>query len=266
MKTSLTLIAFLLGLCSVQSQNWQAVGTVALPEPVASFSIDQEQKIYLGTEKGNLIRLNRNGGQEQYFSMINASPVTLTEAWNRLKLFLFFRENQRISILDRFATNPRETSLTDLGIAFAQLAAPGTDHSLWVLDSRLNELRKYQDNRLIFSTPISNPAINLKNAVHLRAYQNRVILLDAKSGFYFFDQFGNYLYPWKVSGANYFQILNGQVITYNGQEIVSFDLFHPEREQRIKAPSTGTAFLGVLKTETGYVFIERHQLRIYRLL
>ncbi len=242
---------FYLSLFHAQSQVWEEEDSISVPYQIASFAIDQEGKIYLGSVEGDIYRYDENGKEDKLFSGINYSKASIIEPWNRLKLFIFYRENQLIVYMDRFITSPTEYLLNELNVGFVNLATPGVDNSFWLVESSFNELRKYKEKELIFNTPLKN--IDTREATHIRAYQNLLILLNPQFGFYFFDQFGNSLTELPLKGCEYFHISNGTVLTYNGNEVISFDPNQPFQMQKAKAPEGN--YKGVLKMDKSYYFI-----------
>ncbi len=254
-------ILWLLAL-STFGQVWEKEDSIIVSYKISSYAIDQDGKIYLGSDDGDIFRYEQDGSEDKVYSGINFSSVTTIEPWNRLKLFLFYRENQTIVYLDRFVASASTYQLSNLGIGFGSLATIGVDNSFWVLESNNGELRKYSNNEtLIFTTPVG--MINLEHASHIRAYQNLLILLDASNGFYFFDQFGNQITEASVSGASYFHIFNKRVITYDGEQVIEFDPFHPSTLLQIKGPQGN--YSGLLKTKNHYLFIQDRQIVKYRL-
>lgn len=251
-----------LSLQLAKAQQWKKIDSLSVPYPIVSYAIDQEGKIYLGSAKGDIYRYDEDGVQDKLFSGINYSAVTTIEPWNRLKLFLFYRENQLVVYMDRFITTPTEYLLNELNIGFGSLATPGVDNSFWVLESSFNELRKYREKDLIFTTPLRN--IDTKEASHLRAHQNLLILLNPQFGFYFFDQFGNNISELPMKGCNYFHISDHKLITYDGDYIISFDPFQPSGISKLEAPPG--AFMGVLKFMKSYYFILPQRIEKYSLI
>ncbi len=259
-KVSLFALQVLLGGINGFSQSWLKVDSLVVNQEIAAFAIDQNEMLYLGMKNGNILHLDANGTQPQLFSAINYSSVTTIEAWNRLKVFLFYRDNQVIVFLDRFSTFTNEYQLSSLNIGFCQLATPGVDNSFWVLESNNNELRKYTTNgTLLFSTPLGG--LDLEGASHMRAFKNLLIILDSKNGFFFFDQFGNEVSRIPLSGATYFQVHKNNIITYDGNSVVQFDPFRPGSISKTEGPDG--RFRGVVKNETDYFFVGND--RIFRM-
>ncbi|MBV6643052.1 MAG: hypothetical protein KI791_20205 [Cyclobacteriaceae bacterium] len=262
LKTSLFVLSLLISTLAAFAQQWEKVDSLSVPYKITSYALDQDGKIYLGSSDGDIFRYDQEGIEDKVFSGINFSSVTTIEPWNRLKLFLFYRENQSIVYLDRFVATATTYQLNNLGIGFTSLSTIGVDNSFWVLESANGELRKYSNNKaLIFTTPLS--MINLGNASHIRAYQNLLILLDSKNGFYLFDQFGNLITEIPINGASYFQIYNKKVITFDGEMIIEFDPFAPSKTTSIKAPEAH--YQGVLKVEDQYLFIQDQRVVKFKL-
>lgn len=262
MKANIYISFFLFSISGYAQQEWGLVKTIPIEEQVSSFSIDPEGRIYLGSRFGNLQRLKPNGEKDEYFSGIANSEISFIEAWNKFKVFLFFRDLQKFSLLDRFNTTPIEYDLSAFNIEYAWLAAPGIDNSIWILSTDFNELRKYniQTKQLIFNTPLS---IDVNQATHIRAYQNLLIISDESKGFYIFDLFGNLLRTIEAKGIRYFQILDGKIIYLQNEEVKSLDPFNLITAKQIKAPKG--AFEGVLISGENYFFIKGSEIKIYRM-
>ena len=261
LKVSLLLTFYFSFSFTLSAQEWHLEKMTEVPYQISACAIDQEGKMYLGSTDGNIYRYDSAGIEEQIFSNVNLSAVTLIEPWNRLKLFSFFRENQIIQILNRFVTKPTEYFIQDLGVEFSSLATPGIDNSFWVHSSNFNELRKYNGSQLVFSTPLSD--IHIPEPVHLLAYQNLIILLDAKTGFYFFDQFGNLAYSLPIQDAKYFQIYKEKIYLYADHHIMIFDPYFIDKIEKIEAPDE--PFTAVLRSDNRFIFLKETAFSFYKL-
>ena len=100
LKARFILLTLLFSSITASSQEWQKVDSLVVPYKISSYAIDQEGKIYLGSTDGDIFRYDQNGKEDKVYSGINFSAVTIVEPWNRLKLFLFYRENQTLVFLD----------------------------------------------------------------------------------------------------------------------------------------------------------------------
>ncbi len=259
-------LAFFLLCHTGYSQSWKLGHEVKLSETITSVSIDANEQFYVGLASGSMIRYAVSGEEDQYFSLVNNAALTTIESWNRLKVYCFFRDQQRLELFDRFTTTPRSVDLAPLQLPMIWLLAPGVDNSFWILTNGLRELKKYDDQNqnLILNIPLLNES-GLENPVFMRAYKNEIILVDPGKGLFFFDQFGNSLKTLEVPGATYFQILNNQLITLARNEIWWIDPFTFEVLKKEKAPAAAGAFRFVVISGDAFVFFTENGFQIYSL-
>lgn len=256
----------LLLLSTVSSaQSWNLLREELLDESITSVSVDANEQFYVGLSSGSLIRYFPNGDEDQYFSLVNNAPLTTVESWNRLKIFCFFRDQQRLELLDRFTTTPRSVELAQLNLSMIWLLTPGVDNSFWVLTNGLRELKKYDDQNqnLILNIPLPNDT-GLENPAYMRAFKNEIILADPGKGLFFFDQFGNWMKTIEFPGASHFQILNNQLITLSQDEIWWIDPFTFEVLKKEKAPAEG-AFRFMVISGDAFVFFTENGFQFYSL-
>lgn len=247
---------------NANAQEWQAVDTISLKERVTSYSIDNQNQLYVGTISGNLYRYEGKD-QSEFYSAIANFKLTSVEAWNRMKVFLFYRNPQEFYYLDRFNTVSNSYDLSEYSDELVYECTPGVDNSLWVLTSSYNELRKYnlQTKRLLFANPLD---IDVENVTHIRAYQNLVIISDREEGIYIFDQFGNLLTELEYANVNHFQIEAGKLLFHCDEGIIKLDPFNPNDAETTKAPDG--AFDGLVKGDSSYYFCKKSQILVFRRL
>lgn len=261
MKAKISIFFILLS-SLLQAQDWNLLGSIDPKKQISSISIDNKGLIYAGLSNGNIIRYTRDGEEEEYFSVLNNSSVTTIQAWNRLKVFSFFRDQQTVSVLDRFTTTPKNIELRDLGLSYAWLFAPGVDNSYWALSTELKELVKYDDQNLnvLFRLPLKSD-INIDKANFLRAYKNLLIVVDEKSGIWVFDQYGNLHGKITEQGIRHIEIKEDLIYTTNGSEYLEIDPFKLAIVSRKKAPKG--AFWSVVISGDNYIFFSENKGMIY---
>lgn len=263
LKNSLTIFLLIVGTICL-GQTWSLKKTISTDQEISAVSIDSKGMFYAGTTSGNIIRYDSLGEEDEYFSQLNNSSLTTIQAWNRLKVFTFFREQQTVAILDRFTTTPRNIFLRDLGLQYAWLFAPGVDNSYWALSTKFKELIKYDDQNLNILFRIILPKeVNVSNASYLRAYKNLLVLVDEKSGLWFFDQYGVLQGNLEISGIHHIQFLDNQILAFDGSEIITIDPFGMKVLERKKAP--GGAFRSVVIRGDWYIFFSDNQISMYQL-
>jgi hypothetical protein len=220
------------------------VKEVKLEQQISSISSDSKSSIYIGTFSGNLIRYDQFGEEDEYFSALNNSPLTTVQAWNRLKVFTFFREQQTFAILDRFATSPKTINLKDLNLQYARLFAPGIDNSFWALSTEFRELVKYDDQNLnvLFKIAIGLD-MDLQNVSSLRAFKNLLIISDRETGLYIFDQFGTKMGQISEPNIEHIEIKEDKIYTTNGSEYLVIDPFTLQVIERMDLPRKDCSLL-----------------------
>lgn len=248
----------------LSAQVWNLESEVVLEEEISSVSLDNQDYLYVGLSSGGLIRYLPSGEEDQYYALANNSAITLTETWNRMKVFTFFRDQQRIEILDRFTTTPRSVNLANGEIPYVWLAAPGIDNSLWVLSTSLKELRKYDDQNLnlLFAVPLQDQ-LAIEKPIFMRAFKNHLLLVDEQSGILFFDQFGSNLGHFAAEGLRYFQIRENRLVFLSGDWVMEVDPETRLETSKLKAPSG--AFQSVLIVSGRYAFIGVDRIASYSL-
>ena len=114
---------------------------IRLDHAPSAFSIDTEGKLYLGFQNGDL--RNFSGEEESpVFSLPNQSEITAVEAQNNRKIFLFYRDIQQVTILDRFSALPINYNIQDLGLSFAQFACASQDGLFWIFENNPQRIVK----------------------------------------------------------------------------------------------------------------------------
>ena len=87
--------------------QWRLTGKIELPQTPSSCATDVGGNLYVGYQDGSLVKYNSQGEELLNFSLSNQSPISLIEPQFQLKTFLFYFDNQVITILDRFNALPK---------------------------------------------------------------------------------------------------------------------------------------------------------------
>ncbi|ELR73088.1 hypothetical protein C900_05723 [Fulvivirga imtechensis AK7] len=229
---ALLLYLGLLSAGNLLAQELVLQSATAISEPLV-VSIDRLNNIYIADKKGNLKQYT-HGQLNQVFSPQQTGEITLVEAWNPLKIFLFYADFQEYIFLDRFLTSAQRYSSRDLS-SFSGLITISADNNLWVVDYVDFGLRKYNINFRQFT--IETPFDLLLDPdnyeiTFIREYQNLVFISDKASGILIFDNMGNYLRKIPVKGTDYFTFHKDQLyyLTNNGRELVAQHIYSSQKE------------------------------------
>lgn len=205
---------------------------------VRSVSIDRYSNIFVGDDKGNIIRYDSTGMESLRFSPQKKGEISLLEAWRSVNIFLFYRELQEYTILDRFLTTSspnlkfvNEVNDTKNSIGFARLATIAADNNLWIFDDVDFSIKKYNTstNNIIITTPLElilDPSTY--ELTFLREYQNLLFLCDRNSGILIFDNLGNLKTKIEIQGVSYFNFYNNYVYYLSDGKLVMKNLYKDE--------------------------------------
>jgi hypothetical protein len=239
--------------------------------PTASptaISVDRKGSVYLLDPKRSLFMLDSTGKPVNTFSPPSRGRITAVEAWNPMKLFLFYEDRQELMLLDRFMRPIASTRLTDLGFMGNVRAATLTsDDSFWLFNESDFTLSKidlrYQ--KPIIETPLDLILDKARFDVRfMREYQNMVYLLDYNGGVYVFDNLGNYKKKLPFTGVAYIGFSGNELYFVKDNQLHFFDLY--QLQERILPLPADKVYLSALISEGLVYLFSKDQADVYRLL
>ena len=251
---------FLLTTLSTQAQFWEKVDSISFESNVIDVSHDLQQNIYVVLEDDQLIKLDREFKPTHTFAQPNLGPITSIEAQITLNPFLFIRDNQQVSFLDRFLASPVTYDLSQWTDGFVWLATPAIDRQLWLLENyplRISKADRFTGN-ILHEIPIQI-GYELENITSFRAQQMTVLLVDEQSGIHLFDLFGNLISSIEVKGVRKAQ-LNGSRLTYFAESKIFIHDLDSGEAQSFEAPGNYTDGIQVGKH---FVFLKGNRLLRY---
>ncbi|MEM7106816.1 MAG: hypothetical protein AAF519_01225, partial [Bacteroidota bacterium] len=176
-------------------------------------STDKQGDIYLAFKDGSVDKYDRKGQLLHHFSPKELAEPTLIEAWNPLKIFLFYQDFQEYTFLDRFLTTANRFSLSPIS-SYVGLATLSTDNNLWLVDLSDFSLKKYDVNfqEITIDRPLDlvlSP--DEYELTFMREYQNLLFISDKNEGLLLFDNFGNYLRTLSTQSVDAFGFFNDEI-------------------------------------------------------
>ena len=222
-------MVFLLEFQISHGQNFRLISDTTVN--ISSISIDQDGYVFTVHKRGTLTKWDLTGFPLLTFSPSKLGSVTLLEAWQGLRTFLFYRDFQEFVLLDRFLTPSSNYDFPSLGTGYVQLATLGIDNNLWVIDINDLSLKKID---LLLKSLISNTSLeflikpDLYEINFMREYQNLLFINDGITGIMVFDNFGNYLRPIEVSGLTQLGFFGNEVYFLKNQELNFIDIYNLE--------------------------------------
>ena len=109
----------------------------------AAMSIDRLNNIYLTDRKNNVFQFNDAGKLMNTYSPPRTGNIGNIEAWNAMKVMLFYDDQQQITLLDRFLNNIATIRLRDITDGLIKVATTTADERLWLFNESEFSLLKY---------------------------------------------------------------------------------------------------------------------------
>lgn len=253
-------VSLLLAPSFLFAQEWVRTKTQKLGQVPATIATDIQGNIFIGFPDGKLTKYNSNGVLLENFSLSNNSSITLVDVQNNLKPFIFYFDNQQITILDRFSSVPKTYLLANFNLDFVMMACPSPDGDFWVLENNPQRLKKLNFNR-------KNAVLEVQTALgdsimKMMAYQNLLIIGDEK-GIHFYDQFGGFVRLYLIQGLLNFQVRGGILFVYTKKELRKYSLSKSEFLNSVELPDLSPD--AILKLEDTYIFLQDKSMIFYRL-
>ena len=238
--------------------QWQLSKEIALPKNPVAYSTDGSGNLYFGYQDGSLVKYDPLGKELLNYSLSNQSTITLIEPQFQLRTFLFYFDNQLITVLDRFNTVPKSYPVRDFTSEIVLLACPAPDGSFWIIENNLLVLKRIDPNRktLILET---QPSLG-RDIRFMKAYQNILLILDEKA-LHIFDQFGGLLFRIDVE-SNHLTLENDKIYLLSKDEILVIDPFKGEILSREESYVKGSDRF--LKSKYISIYVKGKKLFLYQ--
>lgn len=251
------LILFVFIACSIvtYAQELTVLNTISIKEP-EKISVDRYYNIYYSDKKENIQKYDKLGNFLLSYSPPKPGEISLIEAWNSIRIFVFYKDFQEFVLLDRFLAPQPIYKIDQNLIGFARMATISADNQLWVIDDDDFSLKKYDlDNqKLSLKTPLE--LILKAKDYHInfiREYQNLVYVNDRNSGILVFDNMGNYKKKIEITQIETFGFINDELYYLKDNKIMFYNLYNFE-ERSINLPPAYNVTKVIVSPENIYLF------------
>ncbi len=256
-------LALVSGWSQSVAQEWKLIRSFQSQHPITTQSFDRQNNLYIATEIGEIVKLSAQLRQIQKISVPNQNSITLVEARNALTPFIFSRGNQEAMVFDRFLARPTVYPASQFVDRFVWTMTTSVDQHFWLFQNSPPSIQKVDRNlRTILQDSRLPLHLDLQNVTFFGAYRGILLLVDAETGLYLFDLFGNELARIETQGASYGQLQGSSVITCNTEKLFSLNL----NSQELDTLSTPGKYSAVLSLEQGYYFIGQNRIDLYQLV
>lgn len=250
---------------SSHAQTLLLSDSVNIDLPTAA-SIDKTGNIFISNTKGEVRKYSSFGELLATFIPQQPSGIGSIEAWQMLRVFLFYPESQQYIFLDRFLNASQPQSLKDLTSGFASHATTGEDNSLWLINETSLTLEKYdlRTGRQLVGTDLSLFLDKDFQFFGLKAYQNKVYISMGKQGMLVFDAFGSFIQKLALDNVTHFNFYEDELYYINENHIHFYNLY-TFQERFINFPAKIKLLYGLVVLDRA-ILITEHRMYLFRLV
>lgn len=224
-------IAFLLLIQDALYAQTTQVEKSVLYSEIKQLSIDRYHFIYAAGANGKVYKLDSLAKELAVYSPNQNNSIDLIEAWQGIRIFLFYEDLQGYALCDRFLGNCIPNQFPE-SVSFVNCATMAGDGNIWLFDQDEFALKKVAvaTGQTLVTNPLDLVITEEDFSVRfMREYQNH-LYASSDTKFYQFDLFGNLTQSWEISGMEWFGFINERCYYLNGTTLTSFDLYREAKE------------------------------------
>ncbi len=232
----------------------------------AAVSTDRSGNVYYLGARRNLVKVDSLGKSSLTYSPARGGLITAIDAWNPMKVLLFYEDRQEIVLLDRFLRPIANTAFSDYDELSGSIksAALSADDSFWLFNESNFTLSKLDTRlrRTTAETPLNLILDKERFDVRmLREYQNMVYLLDYNTGILVFDNLGNYKRSIPITGISYIGFQGNNLYFVKDGKLNFLDIY-TQKKQSITLPATHSCTSALISGNRIYLFTQQ-QMQVY---
>ncbi len=205
----------------IKDSTFQLIQTI--PIQSTYLTTDNLQNIYVATDEGQIIKLDKNGNQQFEYNNNRLGSVGKIDVRNPLTILVYYPELEVVVILDRTLSEIKELNLYELDIFEPKVVALANDNNIWVYDEVAAILKKIsQEGKTLFESRNLNQLTQKQlNPTFLKEYNNQLFLSDIENGLFVFDAFGQLKRTIPIKDIERFQVIDKQVFYQrNGEGLI----------------------------------------------
>lgn len=223
-RSAYLLILFYLGILSFQHPiEPQKKWSIDIGE--GTFTTDPVGNVYLLDKDYSIRKFDRNGKLMATANFKLYGELSQIDASNPFEVYLYYRQNQRVVIVDNLLSIRGEIDLNAISNVEISAVCRSYDNGIWVFDAgdgRLIKYNKQMEKQL--DSRAANTWTNKSWHPH-ELYENgkNVFVLDRENGMVVFDIFGNYGSRMQIVQVDDIQLRNERVIFFSEGYLQSMD-------------------------------------------
>ena len=218
--------------------------SVVLPGEALQIATDALQNVYLLRPNYDLEMYDSKGNLLYVYSNSRFGVPTHIDASDPFNILLYYADYRQLQVLDRTLNEIRAFNLIDLDYGNATAVGLSPDGALWLYDElQFRMLKIAADGRVLIES--ENLQLRFDQSLSPLAIftrQNYLYVLDEALGLLAFDQFGQYLRTYDVSGAKevsvlqrriFYHIIGRKLYVIDLETLATYDLLLPSTEAPI---------------------------------
>ena len=193
-----------------------------------SFSKDRYDNVFYITENQDV---KKYGDNYLIYSSQKRKKITNIEAWNSIRIFLFSKEFQEYTVLDKYLTELYTRSFKLEHVGFASFTTLALDGNIWLFDNTDFSLKKINISN---GNKISTTGLNLiideseNEILFMKEYGNYLYVSTVHNGVLVFDNMGTYKKKLPFNNLSFFDFKNEKMYYLEKGNINYFDLIKLE--------------------------------------
>ncbi len=252
MKVSIVILLLLLSISGL-AQSPQKVSSFQLPFKPIACSIDRQGSLYFASTEGIIEKYDQSGKLLYHFSPQKKATPSLIEAWQGLRVFVYYEAFQEYIFLNRFLTDTERYKLERFNLSqFNGLATLSADNNLWLVNNNTLTLSKIDlesgETLLENVLTLTLPSKTIQ-PTFIREYQNLLFISDKQQGVLVFDNLGNYMETLKLKGLQFFSFQSNEIVATLVNKIVVMDIYKKTKRE-----------ISTANLSYQFVFMENNQL------
>jgi hypothetical protein len=225
---------------NIQAQSFVKIKENNLNATVTAISGDKYGNFYIGDSQGNIAQYDSTGKQKLIYSPPQIAAVSRVEAIQSVRIFVFYKDLQRYTILNRFLQVIESYDVNADLIGFASVVAPASDNTIWVFDNQDFSLKKYNPQTVQITQKIflnALPETISAEITQITEYQNKLYLTVKNTNVIVLDILGNYLEDIQVTQEIGFEA--DELYYLEGNNLIIENLYEAEMG-KINLPQSQT--------------------------
>lgn len=239
------------------AQKLYLTDSIAIDFPTAA-SIDKTGNVFLSNARGEIRKYSSLGEVLATFTPQQPSAIGSIEAWQMLRVFVFYDKSQQYIFLDRLLNASQPQLLKEITPGFASHATTGEDNSLWLINETSFTLEKYdlRTGRQLVNTDLSLFLDEDFQFYRLKIYQNKIYISMGRQGMLVFDAFGSFIQKLPLDNITHFNFYEDELYYLNEDHIHFYNLY-TFQERFIEFPAKTEPLYGLVVRDRVMLITER---------